>query len=77
MFTYSNPLFDKLQKSATSPTLNSEYILQWNPVNTVTNGPKKIGCINDSLYYKKMHGRLARQQKSGCNNEVTILPRWP
>ena len=26
--------------------------LQWNPVNTVTNGPKKIGRINKWPYYQ-------------------------
>ena len=29
------------------------------------------------FYYKKMYGFFARPKKSGHNNKVTVLPRWP
>ena len=36
----------------------------WNPVNKVTNGPKKFGRINEAFFfYKKMSGRFARRPK--------------
>ena len=38
---------------------------------------KQIGRINELFFYK-MYGRFAVcGQKSGSNNEVTVLPRWP
>ena len=60
--------------------------MQWNPVNTVTNGPKKIGHINGVavltrvffFFSRKCMAVFARRSKnSGRNNEVTVLPRWP
>ena len=51
--------------------------IQWNPVNTVTDGPKKLAVltddrINEGFFYKKMYGRFARwPNKRGRNNEVT------
>ena len=58
--------------------------IQWNPVNTVTNGPKKIGHINGVavltrvFFTGKCMAVFARRPKnSGRNNEVTVLPRWP
>ena len=45
------------------------FFIQWNPVITVTNGPKKnmailLGdCINKGLFYKKMYALSARQPK--------------
>lgn len=34
-------------------------------------------CISDQGFFdKKMYGHFAGPKKSGCNNEVTILPRW-
>ena len=57
--------------------------IQWNPVNTVTNGPKKFGHINAGVavltrvFYQKMYGCFCQvAKKSGCNNEVAVLPRW-
>ena len=56
--------------------------LQWNPVNTVTNGPKKIGRNNEvtvltRVSFQEIYGRFCRAaKKSGRNNEVTVLPRW-
>ena len=54
--------------------------VQWNPVNTVTNGPKKFACINGFLYnfndgFLKENVKPFCQvgKKSGHNNEVTIL----
>ena len=29
------------------------------------------------FFYKEMYGRFAGPKKSGRNNEVTLLPRWP
>ena len=55
--------------------------LQWNPVNTVINGPKNFYHINGvavlmRVFYKKMYGGFCQAaKKSGCNNEVTVLPR--
>ena len=57
------------------------FILQWNPVNTVANGAKKIGRINWVAVLTRgffMYGNNARRpKKSGRNNEVTVLLRWP
>ena len=45
------------------------FILQWNPLNTVANGAKKIGRINGVavltrfFFYKKMYGNNARRPK--------------
>ena len=51
-------------------------IIQWNPVNTVTNGPKKFGRINEGFFLQENIWRfLPGGKKSGCNNEVTVLPR--
>ena len=54
-------------------------IVQWNPANTVTNGPKTFGRINEGfIFYKKMYSSFCQAaKKSGRNNEVTVLPRWP
>ena len=58
--------------------------VQLNPVNTVTNGPKKIGRINGvavltRVFLQENVWRFlpGGQNKSGPNNEVTVLPRWP
>ena len=58
--------------------------LQWNPVNTVTNGPNTFGRVNGVailtrfFFYKKMYGGFCQAaKKSGRNDEVTVLPRWP
>ena len=43
--------------------------IQWNPVNTVTNGPKKFGHINGVavltrvFFYKKMYGGFCQAAK--------------
>ena len=45
--------------------------IQWNPVNTVTNGPKKIGHINGVavltrvffFFFKKMYGGFCQAVK--------------
>ena len=56
--------------------------IQWNPINAVTNGPKKIGHINGvailkRVFYMKMHGGFCEApKKSGRNNKVAVLPRW-
>ena len=47
--------------------------VQWNPVNTVTNGPQKIVRINEVFFYKKMHGSFTR----AAQKKVTVLPKWP
>ena len=57
--------------------------LQWNPINTVTNGPKKIGHINKvtvlkRVFYMKMYGGFCWvAKKSGHNNDIAVLLRWP
>ena len=53
--------------------------LQWNPIDAVTNGPKKFGLINEVFFFtRKCMADFARQpKKSGRNKEVTVLPRWP
>ena len=51
--------------------------LQWNPVNTVTNGPKEFGRNNEVTVLKRVSLQenvwsvLPGGQKSGRNNEVT------
>ena len=53
-------------------------ILQWNAVNTISNGPKTLGRINEGFFNKKTYGGFCQAaKKSGRNNEVTVLPRWP
>ena len=37
--------------------------VKWNPVNTVTNGPKTIGRINEGFFYKKMYGGFCQVAK--------------
>ena len=53
--------------------------IQWNPVNTVTNGPKKIGRINEVVvvfFLQENRWLFCRAaKKSGRNHEVTVLPR--
>ena len=57
--------------------------IQWNPVNTVTNGPTKFGRINGVATLTRVFLQenvwrlLPGGQKSGRNDEVTVLPRWP
>ena len=53
--------------------------IHWNPVNKVTNGPKKFGSINMRVFFtRKCMAVFARQpKKSGHSNEVTVLPKWP
>ena len=55
------------------------YYVQWNPINTATNGPKNIGCINRValltrvFFYKKMYGSFCQAaKKSGHNNTVAV-----
>ena len=45
-------------------------ILQWNPVNTITNGPKTFGRINESFFNKKMYGGFCQ-----AANEVAVITR--
>ena len=33
-------------------------------------------CIN-VFFNREMYGRFAGPKKTGCNNEVTVLSRWP
>ena len=52
--------------------------LQLNFVNTVTNGPKTLGRINDGFFTRKcMTVFYQVAKKSGRNNKVTVLSRWP
>ena len=53
-------------------------IAQLNPVNTVTNRPKKkkIGRINEGFFIRKCMALLPAGKKSGRNSKVTVLPRW-
>ena len=50
--------------------------IQWNPVNTLTDGPKKKLAvlmddrINEGFFYKKMYGRFARRPK-----KVAVITR--
>ena len=38
--------------------------IQWNPVNKVTNGPKKFGGVNRrGIFYKKMYGGFCQAAK--------------
>ena len=50
------------------------FLLQWNPVNKVTNGPKKFGRINEGFFFiRKCMAVLPGGQKiNGRNNEVTV-----
>ena len=53
--------------------------VQWNPVNMVTNGPRKIGSINRVailtrvFFHKKMYGSFCQvANKRGRNNDVAV-----
>ena len=46
-------------------------LLQWNAVNTVTNGPNKIGHIDEGFFYKNMYGSFK------FSNQVAVMMRWP
>ena len=54
--------------------------IQWNPVNTITNGPKKLGRFNEVtvltmvflFWRRKFVAVFARRPK-----KVAVLPRWP
>ena len=52
--------------------------VQWNPVNTATNGPKKFGCYNEVTVLT----RVSLQENvwsflPGGHKKVAVLPRWP
>ena len=53
------------------------YYVQWNPINTATNGPKNIGCINRValltrvFFTRKCMAVFARQPK-----KVAVITRW-
>ena len=54
--------------------------LQWNPVNTVTNGPNTFGRVNrvailTRVFYKKVYGGFCQAaKKSSRNDEVAVRP---
>ena len=63
------PLFD-----------HCNHFVQWNPVNTVTNGPKKIGLIcngvtvlNRVFLQENVWPFCQAAKKSDHNNEVTVF----
>ena len=63
---------------AVSNIVSCFLVVQWNLVNTVNNGPKKIVRSNDGFFFcEKCMTVLPGGLKRGRNNEVTILPRWP
>ena len=33
--------------------------------------------INEGFFKRKMYDRFAEPKRSGRNNEVNVLPRWP
>ena len=41
--------------------------------------PKQFAVLTRAFFYKKLYGDFgqAAKKKSGCNNEMTVLPRWP
>ena len=57
--------------------------VQWNPVNTVTNGPKKkLSVLTRFFFFFFLQENVrvvypGAPKKGGRNNEVTVLPRWP
>ena len=54
------------------PWKNRDWKIQWNPVNSVTNGPKKFGHINEGFFIRKCLAVFARRPK-----EVAVIMRWP
>ena len=55
----NNPGHRKQKKAWSEKGLKKYMVLQWNPINTVTNGPKKLAVltgerINEDFFYKKM-----------------------
>ena len=85
-FHVSRNLWTTFPYSATLINIQNVLIafsLQWNPVDTVTNGPKKLAVltgdhINEGFFYQEnMYDRFARRPKKiGRNNEVNVLPWW-
>ena len=70
-----------LSKFFKSSFLCSTSNLQWSPVNTVTNGPKKLAVLmgdrnNEGLFLQENLWPFFRAaKKSGRNNKVIVLPR--
>ena len=66
-----------LSKFFKSSFLCSTSNLQWSPVNTVTNGPKKLAVLmgdrnNEGVFlYKKIYGRFSRRPK-----KVAVITKW-
>ena len=52
-------------------------IAQWNPVNTVTNRPKKNWPYYEGFFLQENVWPFCQlAKKSGRNSKVTVLPRW-
>ena len=61
---------------------SQSFSIQWNPVNTITNVPKNLAVlkgdhINKGYLQKHVWPSHKADKKSGHNNEVTVLLRWP
>ena len=51
--------------------------IQWNPVNTVTNGPKKIGHINGvAVLTRVFFTRKCMEFLPGGQKKVAVITRW-
>ena len=52
--------------------------LIWSPMGQKTLAVSTGGHIKEGFFYKKTHGSFCKvAKKSGHNNEVAVLPRWP
>ena len=70
--THEILMFNPVIKIFPCPLVMPRYI-QWNPVNTVTNGSKNFGRINEGCFYKKMYGGFCQAaKKSGRITEVAV-----
>ena len=49
-------------------------LLQWNAVNTLTNGPNKIGRINEGFFTRICMAVLNFARRP---NQVAVMTRWP
>ena len=81
-------LYGRIDKVNTNSLIRIYFkkYIQWNPVTTVSKGPKKIGHNNEVTVLTKvslqeqnteMDVFAGPPKKSGRNKKVTELTRWP
>ena len=74
-WTFSVRLYWKLLPGLTC-TLDKLKVVQRNPVNMATIGPKKIGLINKGFFTRKYMAVFARQPKKVAVRRVSTVVFW-